>query len=65
MNIIRHRHRPLCEACKTAPAEINHNGGGWKKRCATCEHAVKLAADRARGHQKTARRRAARMGARS
>jgi len=65
MHIIRNQNRPLCEACKTAPAEINSRMTGWKKKCAACEHAVKLAADRARGHQKTARRRAARMGAQS
>ena len=61
MNIIRHRHRPLCEACRTAPAELRHDGRGWKSRCSECQRAFELATDR----QRVARRKLARMGAQS
>src|SRR5258708_37370565 len=56
MHTITHSLKPLCQACRTAPAELKPHGGGWKKRCSECEHAVKLAADRERGRERLARR---------
>jgi hypothetical protein len=44
----KHRHRPLCEVCKTAPAELNFRGTSWKKRCSDCERTRQLQADRER-----------------
>jgi hypothetical protein len=44
----KHRHRPVCEACRTAPAELKPSGSGWKKRCAECQRNFELQADRAR-----------------
>jgi hypothetical protein len=57
----QHRHRPLCEVCEKAPAELKFNGIGWKKRCADCEHARQLQTDRERmAQRKIARLEAAR-----
>jgi hypothetical protein len=42
IHFVKHRHRPLCEDCAIAPAELNFRGTAWKKRCAECEHAFKF-----------------------
>jgi hypothetical protein len=57
MNIIKHRHRPLCVTCSTAPAELKPHGGGWKKRCSACQRNSELQADR----ERMARRKLARL----
>jgi hypothetical protein len=49
--------RLLCIACRTAPAEINFRGTGWKKRCAECQRVFERKTDR----QRMARRKLARI----
>jgi hypothetical protein len=56
-----HRHKPLCDSCRAAPAELKPSGSGWKKRCAGCQRAYELRADRDRSAAKVARRRLARL----
>jgi len=52
MAMSKHRHRPLCEVCRTAAAELNFRGNGWKRRCSECQRAVELRT----GRQSAARR---------
>jgi hypothetical protein len=54
----KHRHKPLCQTCSTAPAELRPDGRGWKKRCSDCQRALELQSDRDR----MARRKVARLG---
>jgi hypothetical protein len=58
MHIVKHRYRPLCEACRTVPCELKTNGTGWKKRCSDCQRAYELASDR----ERMAQRKVARLG---
>jgi hypothetical protein len=46
--------RPLCIACRTAPAELNFRATAWKKRCAECQRLFERKSER----QHTARRKA-------
>jgi tRNA(Ile2) C34 agmatinyltransferase TiaS len=55
----KHRHKPACQACGVAPAELKPNGRGWKSRCSECQRNFELATDR----QRVARRRLERQGA--
>jgi hypothetical protein len=45
---MKHRHKPMCEACGSAPAELRPDGRGWKRRCSECQRAVELQSDRER-----------------
>jgi hypothetical protein len=47
--------RPLCIACRTAPAELNFRATAWKKRCGECQRLFERKIDRQRMARKRVR----------